>query len=171
MRYAAIMCLALIPLIWSGDKLKGLKFRADFFQEICEMLTTVKMRLQFDNPTTGELMQFLCCKESFKRLSFLSECLSLLKNDDDSFACVWERSIKSSEMIKEYLLQDDINALISFGKTLGTTDTEGQLLICEKCIEQFSKRKEFSASEKARLSKLYLTLAAAGAAVILILLI
>lgn len=171
MRYAAIICLALIPLILSGDKLKGLKFRADFFQEICEMLTTVKMRLQFDNPTTGELIASLCGNESFKRLSFLGECLNLLKNDGYSFGSVWERSVKENEMIKEYLLPDDISALISFGKTLGTTDTAGQLLICEKCEELFLKKREFAISEKARLSKLYLTLAAAGAAVILILLI
>lgn len=170
MRYAALICLALIPFIISGDKLKGLKFRAEFFEEICEMLTTVKMRLQFDNPTTGELIAFLCGNEGFKRLSFLDDCLNAQKNDTDSFGAVWERSIKENKIIKEYLLPDDISTLISFGKTFGTTDTAGQLLICEKCEEQFSLKSKFAASEKARLSKLYLTLASAGAAVILILL-
>lgn len=171
MRYIAIACLALIPVIWSLEKLGALVLRAELFSEICDMLTTVKTRLRFDNPTTGELVSSMCRDANLKKLGFLAPCRDSLKTAGDPFNKTWEKAVREDAAIKKHLSADDVNALVSFGNTLGTTDTAGQLLICENCIAQFAERKNFAFSEKARLTKLYLTLGAAGAFTVLILLI
>lgn len=171
LRYIAVVCFALIPVIWSLEKLGVLRLRAELFSEICDMLTTVKTRLQFDNPTTGELISSLCRDTNLKRLSFLAPCLDSLKTAGDPFNRTWERAVREDAAIQKHLSADDVNALVSFGNTFGTTDTAGQLLICENCISQFGERKSFAFSEKARLTKLYLTLGAAGAFTVLILFI
>lgn len=171
MKYAAIVCFVLIPLLWSKEKLGGLRLRAELFQEICDMLTMVKMRLQFDNPTTGELVSSLCRDANLKRLGFLTACSNSLNAEGESFHKIWEQAVREDEIIKKHLLLEDVNALVSFGNMLGTTDTAGQLLICEKCIEKFEEKRNFAFSERERLGKIYLTLGAAGAFTILILLI
>jgi len=135
------------------------------------MLTTVKMRLQFDNPTTGELISSLCREERLKRLGFLTACFDSLKGKGDSFHKMWEQAVRTDEMIKKYFPSADVNALVSFGNTLGTTDTACQLEFCEKCIGQFEEKRAAAISEKTRLGKMYITLGMAAAFTLLILLI
>ncbi len=171
MRYAAIACFVFIPLIWSSEKVKAVRLRALLFQEICHMLATVKIRLQFDNPTTGELVFSLCRDEGLKRLKFLRVCFDSLKGKGESFNKIWEQAVREDDLIKKYLPSEDISALVSFGNNLGTTDTACQLEFCEKCIGQFEERRAAAFCEKTRLGKMYVTLGMAGAFALLILLI
>lgn len=171
MKYAAILCLACIPLLWSRRRTAKLSGRAAALSEICAMLAGFQMRLEFDNPTTAELIEGVCKDGALPRLKFLRECLATLKSEAGTFSEVFEGAVLRDKQLADCLTKEDTGALLAFGAALGTTDTGGQLLLCRRFMAEFGERRAAAVEESVRLSKVYASLGVTGALAIVILLI
>ncbi len=171
MKYAAILCFACIPLLWSRRRTARLKGRAAVLSEICAMLAGFQMRLEFDNPTTAELIEGACKDNALPRLKFLRECLAILRSEAGVFSEVWESAALRDKPLTACLTKEDTGALLAFGAALGTTDTGGQLLLCRRFMAEFGEKRAAAEEESARLTKIYTSLGITGALAVVILLI
>ncbi len=170
MKYAAILCLICIPLLWSRRQTAKLKGRAALLSEICGMLSGFQMRLGFDNPTTSELIKGVCRDGALPRLDFLRECAAGFDRGAGAFSEVWENAVRCDKQMNACLTREDTGALLAFGAGLGTTDTGGQLMLCQRFAAEFAERRTKAEEEKQRLIKVYATLGFTGALMVAILL-
>jgi stage III sporulation protein AB len=96
--------------------------RLDYVRKIHKMLFEIKNLIQF-----RELKIY----EIFNRLNYKLDFLSFEKNGN--FLENWEESVNADKN----LLDKERQLLLSFGRELGTTDTEGQVAILDLYIKYF----------------------------------
>lgn len=117
--------------------------RAKVISDIIAMINTVENRLRYSNAPLNEVFDegSICGK-----LGFIGKCISETEKGS-GFHDSWCRSIDEDLRLKS-LLGEFSGILADFGLSLGTTDTDGQISVCEYYKNVFSaeylKREEDS---------------------------
>ncbi len=131
-----------------------LKIRLNFLYEFISFLKSLQIHLRYCG---GDILQILpLCSDSKTVEPFIKKISENSKNYS-SFGEIWRNSVMSISKLN-CLTKSDIKAMIEFGKSLGTTDVEGQLNHIELYIEIFNKAYENAREELKSKSKLYKTM-------------
>ena len=101
-------------------------------------------------------------------VGFLEDCREEMSNL--SYYQSWQKALEKIPM-QIGLNKDDREVIKQFGKNLGTTDIEGQLLHCKLYIELFTQKLKEAQIQKEKNVKLYRTLGLAMAMGLFILII
>lgn len=134
--------------------------------EIVTLIEQIKIRLNFSAASTSEIMNEIKNMEELKHLTFLPQTAILYETEP--FDTLWEREVRQTGLT---ISKDDISMLVSFGESLGTTDLEGQIELCNIFKARFDERLKHYNNEYKKRSKLTVSLGfflGLGAAVILI---
>jgi stage III sporulation protein AB len=102
------------------------------------------------------IMEKLNQIEEYKQLKVFEICKANLKNTN-RFSKAWESAIKEAQQSLS-LQSADYESLLWFGRSLGTTDVEGQLANCEHCCEQLSQRLTIAREDLSKKGKMYSSL-------------
>jgi stage III sporulation protein AB len=102
------------------------------------------------------IMEKLNHVEEYKQLKVFEICKANIKHAKQ-FSNAWELAVKESEYSLS-LQSADYESLLWFGRTLGTTDVEGQLANCEHCCEQLSQRLTIAREDVNKKGKMYSSL-------------
>ena len=108
---------------------KSLVMRVRQLEAICVMLSVVRARLQYSCCPVDDLIEELDSREDLLILKFIRPCAIACRESVD-FPVAWRAALSDKRNIGD-LKSNDIESLISFGETLGTTAIEGQLDGCD----------------------------------------
>ncbi len=103
----------------------------------------------------------------FSDLSFLDEIAS---GGSEDFNERWHASV-TQYCRKNPLLKSDLKLLESFGENLGTNDCEHQVLLCEEYVKRFTNLYENAMSKREEHMKICKLSGAAGAVLVLIMML
>lgn len=131
----------------------SMKKRIDSLSQMIELLTVVKIKLEYELCAIPELFRLIINQEQGTYLCFLRYCVGEIVAGA-SLKNAWNKSVDkfSGEMC---LSKNDTVLLIDFSQTLGDTDVSGQLSNIEMYIELLSKNlkeAEKEATDKSRVS-------------------
>ncbi len=124
--------------------------RARIINEIIVMINTVENCLRYSNAPLNELLGRI---NAHGKLDFIENCIRKTENGV-SFHTAWEESVSDNGKLKP-LLGDSAQTLIDFGKSLGVTDTEGQISNCEYYKEVFASELALREEESRKSSKVF----------------
>lgn len=157
-----VLCSTFIGLNEAGK----LRQRQKEAGEIVTLIQQIKIRLNFSAASTMEILNEIKNFEEIRHLPFVKRAAE--HYEAEAFDLLWEREVRFSNLS---ISADDIAMLISFGQSLGTTDLEGQLELCNIFDNRFQERFTCYSNEYKKKSKLYISLGfflGLGAAVVLI---
>lgn len=97
-------------------------------EKILVMLSLVENEITFLNRPADEIFFVLKNNNELKKLKFISACSDYLKKSDD-FSVAWNKALNNRFNV-QFLKNDDISILRSFGEGFGSTDTDGQISNC-----------------------------------------
>ncbi len=103
--------------------------RVKQLEATCIMLSIIRTRLQYSCCTVNELIEELDYRDDISVLRFIRPCAKECRNSVD-FPVAWRNAL-GDKSNTDSLKSEDIDSLISFGETLGTTALEGQLSCCD----------------------------------------
>lgn len=103
------------------------KERVKTLEKFRLMLKLMQTEIEYVNAPTYELLKNASERKELKDLFFLSECLMKL-NSGAPFDLSWQEAVKRTKPPE--LENEDLQLIISFGNSLGTTDQDGQLKLC-----------------------------------------
>lgn len=138
MRLAAAALILLCCAFEGARRSFSLKRRLEFLDEIVSMLTEFAIEIRFRAPTLDELLRTQT--GAFARaVESQTEC---------DVREAWESACSafSPKMQETALLRE-------FGRSFGSSDSEGQLQLLELYIERFSKLRESAEAEYSRKGK------------------
>lgn len=144
-----------------------IKERVKFLEKFRLMLKLMQTEIEYVNMPTYELLKNASQRQELSDMSFIKACIKRL-DDGMSFDLSWEEAIKQENFSE--LESDDIQLILSFGNSLGTTDRDGQLKLCGM-YEEMTEQKIYQARAKMKThASLYSKLGIiCGAAVVIIL--
>lgn len=131
-----------------------LKSRLNFLKEFISFLKSLQIQLRYCN---GDILQILPLCSDSKTLEPFIKNLTDKKSIYNSFSEIWKDSVLNISK-SNCLTKSDINSLLEFGNTLGTTDVQGQLNHIELYTEIFTKAYESACEDLKSKSKLYKTM-------------
>ena len=112
-----------------GERVKMLK-------SVCLFISAIKTEVEFSLESAVEIFERLSPVYS-SDLPFVGACRDMLQNGE-SFEKAWAQSVMISDNTKS-LKDEDIQLLLSFGKSFGTTDVSGQTANCDIHIRFFQQ--------------------------------
>lgn len=131
----------------------SMKKRIDSLSQMIELLTVVKIKLEYELCAIPELFRLIINQEQGTYLCFLRYCADEI-DAGTSLKSSWNKSVEkfSGEMC---LSKNDTALLMDFSQTLGDTDVSGQLSNIEMYIELLGKNlkeAEKEVTDKSRVS-------------------
>lgn len=131
-----------------------LRQRRNFLKEFLSFLNSLKIQLRY---SSGDIFQTISLCGDFPMLNPLLSNIKEGNLNNTSFKQLWAKSV--CVIPKSFgLKKSDINALLDFGSTLGTTDTMGELSHIDLYTEIFKKALDNAQEDLERKSKLYKTM-------------
>ena len=128
MRYIGLVFL-LAAFTLSGRVLSmRVKERVKILEKFRLMLKLMQTEIEYVNMPTYDLLKNASQRQELSDVLFIKECLNNL-DEGMSFDLSWEQAV--NKMSFSELDSDDIQLILSFGNSLGTTDRDGQLKLCE----------------------------------------
>ncbi|MEG1436053.1 MAG: stage III sporulation protein AB [Oscillospiraceae bacterium] len=112
--------------------------RTKLLEQSISMIYTIKTNMEYCNTPVAEMLEKLSSTNGVEKLGFIKNCRERCKEGVE-FPVAWDKSIKNSTYINS-LQKGDIELLLEFGKSLGTTDLNGQLNICNFYTNQLSQK-------------------------------
>ena len=125
MKIIALFLVAMVLILAGQYANLRMKKRIVSLRQLIVMIENIDSHISFSRKTIGEIISNLICGEKVK-LKVMSE---LLKCDNGNFSDNWKNSVENFSS-EDCLNIDDKNILLSFGKSLGITDTKGQTSNC-----------------------------------------
>lgn len=167
MRYIGLVLL-LAAFTLSGRVLSiRVKERVKILEKFRLMLKLMQTEIEYVNMPTYELLKNASQRQELSDVLFIKDCLKNLDNGM-SFDSGWEQAVNQSKLSE--LESDDIQLIISFGNSLGTTDREGQLNLCGMYEKMAENKIEEARNRMKTHAALYSKLGAiCGIAVVIIL--
>ncbi len=104
-----------------------MKKRIVILRQFLLLLETVQTQISFINTDLFSLFSYLSENKSINELTFVTKCFESLSKTDD-FELLWADCINN---FKSPLTKDDSAIILSFGRQLGKSDTEGQIRNCQ----------------------------------------
>lgn len=157
-----VLCSTFIGLNEAGK----LRRRARESAEIVTLIQQIKIRLNYSVSSTIEILRELSGYEEIYCLPFIQNVVASYETEE--FDALWDREVRFANLC---VSRDDVAMLVAFGQSLGTTDLEGQLELCNIFENRFAERSAFYQSEYKKRSRLYISLGfflGLGVAVILL---
>lgn len=142
-----------------------LTLRVSLLEKICVMLRIVRTQLECCCCPVGDVLEILSTTPELKELVFIPECERLCLSEP--FPQAWSDSLSARENTVG-LGPSDVSRLVSFGRSLGTTALEGQLVNCDMFISDFELRLSGAREKKKKYAKVLPPLGALAGAVIVI---
>ena len=146
MKYVGLVLLlaafALAGRIFSSR----IKERVRILEKFRLMLKLMQTEIQYVNMPTYELVKNACERKEISDLFFLRDCLMKL-DSGMPFDLSWEQAVCRARPPE--LESGDIQLILSFGSSLGTTDRDGQLKLCGM-YEEMTMQKIAQASERVK---------------------
>lgn len=144
-----------------------IKERVRTLEKFRLMLRLVQTEIEYVNMPTYEMIKNASERQELSDLFFINDCLMLLDNGS-TFDESWSKSVLKTKPPE--LEGDDLQLILSFGKSLGTTDRDGQLNLCgmyeEMVVEKVHQAQTKAKSHAALYSKLGII---CGVAIVIIL--
>ena len=143
------------------------KNRVKALEKLRLMIRLMQAEIEYVNMPTYEMLRNASERKELSDLFFVKECLKMI-DDGNSFDHSWSRSVQKTKPPE--LENDDVQLILSFGKSLGTTDRNGQLGLCGMYEDMIAQRiQEASAKAKSH-AELYSKLGLiCGVAIVIIL--
>lgn len=139
--------------------------RTQLLGEVCTMITLVRTQLEFCCRPVDSIVGILASSPEIEGLLFIPACCELL--DTLPFPDAWKESLAHRQNTS-YLSRSDVDKLVCFGSSLGTTALDGQLANCDMYSADFAVRLSEAREQCAKYSKILPSLGAlAGAAVVI----
>lgn len=130
--------------------------KTEILNSVVSMVTAVKTQLRYAHLPVSSILVFLQENRSANSLRFISECSERM-GSGESFADLWQKSIENEKELCK-LIPESVPHLIRFGRSLGTTDLEGQISCCEYYERIFAEELNEKTEQCKKYSKLFPTL-------------
>ncbi len=130
---------------------KKLDLRVKKLEKIILMISEIKTEIEFSAQNINDIIDSLITKGDFGLLPFLNNLKEIL-SDGENFDFAWKKSLTVKENIGG-LKKEDVELLLSFGSSLGKTDSSGQMNNCEMHIRFFEEKLKNAVNEKKMLSR------------------
>lgn len=143
----------------------ALSLRVNRLEKVCIMFSVIHTQLECCCCPVEPLLDILASSEELSDLKFLSECKNLLATEP--FPLAWSTALHDRTNTSG-LNMSDVERLISFGNTLGTTALDGQMTNCDMYSADFSLRLSAAREKCTKYSKLLPPLGALLGAVLVI---
>ncbi|HBL41482.1 MAG TPA: hypothetical protein DDY98_07960 [Ruminococcaceae bacterium] len=111
------------------------KHRIRQLTQCADFIQTVSTEIGYGCFPLTDILHRAAENEAFSALPFLK---SVEREITTGFSLAWKTSIENATSLA--LRKEEKAILIQFGKHLGTTDTDTQLVICERYRVQFAQR-------------------------------
>lgn len=122
-------------------------------RQLIELVDKMKVHLQFRVTPTQQMIEELSESSSFQHLGFLKECARRLK-EEKNFPEVWKQCFMEGQKFL-HLEKQDIDAVLSIGSTLGSSEAGAQISSLELVEALLKSNLEEAAEEKKCKGKLY----------------
>ncbi len=126
MKYVALMAVAFCVSFLGQYISKQLEMRIIKLEKIYVLLSDISSRIEFTADSVTDIFSSLSVGENYGVLPFVKDCETRLLHGED-FDSAWLSSLKNLQGLRK----EDIEVLISFGASFGTTDIAGQKSNCE----------------------------------------
>lgn len=130
---------------------KRLELRVQKIEKIILLLSQIKTAIEFTADNVEGIFASLTTACDLSTLPFVDDCRKKMSCGADFFSS-WSESLEKKENIFP-LKKEDIALLLSFGSSLGATDSAGQIQNCEMHEGLFKERLSAAINEKNTLSK------------------
>ncbi len=136
----------LICAVISQTYIKQIKNHSKSVMQLILLIENIKILIEYKNMSISELFNVVCCSDNYTYLTFLDD---IKKGVDDYHKTLNE--VFSNKSIFLGFDNEDIEYIKGFFSTLGTSDTNGQVVNCELYKKLFEKK--YSLLEKSEKSK------------------
>lgn len=132
--------------------------RVTSFEQLERLISYLETQIRYSGAPIYEILQ-QSLKTDLRKLNFLKVSADLLaKGENPEIA--WKTAVKYCD--ENGFTAQDKELIFSFGKGLGSSDTEGQLNHCETYRQLFRDRLKNARIEAQSKGRLYVTLGLAG---------
>lgn len=150
LRITACLCIVIIGGVCGMAMSDKLKKRRDCCREVQALLTRISSLIRYREMNVYEIVSELRETSVTQKLKFI-ERLPISYETGEDFHDSWEKELRADENIPD----EEKEVLISFGKTFGTSDTEGQLLSAEQASERIYDIEKQRSEEYLKKGKLF----------------
>ncbi len=138
---------------------------------LCGMMEMLETQLKYFSSILSDAFYEISKSTDSTVSIFFCDASKIMKNDGNIPAAVaWRESVEKNIKLTS-LNKEDMNVLISFGKSLGNTDLEGQIKNIKFIVEQLKIQWSKAESSRKKDEKLYKNLGFLGGLAIVIILI
>lgn len=114
------------------------------------MLQAIRAQLEFTAAPVQDLLETLCARSGLAPLSFLIDCCARCRAGE-AFPDAWKAALAQQHT---NLHQEDVQHLLAFGESFGTTDVAGQLGSCDLYYQLIQANLEQARADDIRYGKL-----------------
>ena len=136
---------------------KRQRLRLRQLSQCVELIQTVAVEIRYGNIPIRSILRSASLNEAFDTLKFLKG----REESASDFSADWQRRVEGDPTLS--LKREEKAILIRFGRSLGTTDTENQLILCERFRAQLNQCLESAAARQTENKRLLLGGTAAAA--------
>lgn len=156
LKYAGIVMIVIVCTAAGMLKSLTLSKRVSELEAFISALGFISTEIRFFATPADVILSKLSSQEIFSKLKIFGFCGDFLSKTHE-FKLSWEKALERS---KPYLSlnKDDLEAIQNFGTTFGTTDADGEIANCERYIHSLKQRLDSARNEKAKRSRMYLSL-------------
>lgn len=151
MRHAALFIIAASVALGGQMISRRLEKRVRLLQKICVLFSCVCTNIEFTAQSAADIFSFLSSSGDFDDLPFVKKCSDLLLGGE-SFEKGWRESVLCRENTAA-LKRGDLEILLSFGSSFGTTDVLGQAANCKLHMKLAESKLESAKRELEMYSK------------------
>ncbi len=126
------------------------KNRALQLAQCVDLIQTISAEIGYGCFPLPDILQRAAENEAFSALTFLK---TVPKETRSDFSLGWKNCIENARTLA--LRQEEKSLLIQFGKSLGTTDTDTQLILCERYRLALAQRLEAAQKRYSECKRLY----------------
>ena len=138
--------------------LRRQKLRLRQLSQCVDLIQSVTVEIRYGSLPVLDIVRRLAENEAFQSLDFLHFVAGDAASD---FSAAWQNAITGSDKLA--LKPEEKAVLIRFGKSLGTTDADTQLLLCERFHAQLGAMRERAEARQAESTRtLFVAVAAAS---------
>ena len=149
MRLLGAMMISLSVALLGISMTKRQRQRLRQLSQCVELIQTIAVEIRYGCYPISDILRRAAQNEAFSALAFLKKVEVETASD---FSTGWKKAIENTASLA--LKPDEKAILFHFGSSLGTTDTQTQLLLCERFHAQLNRRLEEAAVHRTETMRL-----------------
>lgn len=163
---AAVFLSCLLAGVGASRRLSR---RVEELETLISAVEYIAMEIRYDALPVGRLFERLEGIAEYRPLGIFGVCSQALARTGD-LAGSWEKALAGAKGTLS-LEEGDYEALRLFGRSLGTTDVEGQLSLCDGCVAMLRRRLQAAKANREKRGRMYTSMGVLTGIFIVILLI